>query len=113
MVGSRTGLHHLHKRKRIYQKYEKYPNKNKLKRVFDKFMFAVALVGPIMGLPQLIKVWTEKNTEGLSSISWSAFFLLSLFWVIYGFLHKDKPIIISSIAWTIIHMLIVIGIIIF
>ena len=112
-IGTRTGLHHLHKRKRISELYAPYPHPKRFYRFFDKFMFAVAIIGPILGLPQLVKIWINQSAAGLSLISWTAFTLVSICWVIYGFLHKTKQIIISSVAWVIIHLLIVIGIIIF
>ena len=64
------GLHHFYKRKRIYQKLEPYPHPNKWKRLMDKLIYAVGIFGPVMTIPQLTKIWLDKNAAGVSAISW-------------------------------------------
>lgn len=96
-------LHHLHKRKRIQVKDEPW------KRILDKLIYMVAFTGPIMTLPQIIKIWGEKSAAGVSVASWTTFSVLSVFWLIYGVVHKEKPIIISSTLWFILDTFIVVG----
>lgn len=109
MVGHILGLHHHSVRKRIFQKHEKYPNPNKWKRFMDKSIYVVALFGPIMTFPQLSKIWIGKSASGVSVISWSAYLITAVFWLIYGVMHKEKPIIITYIAWIILESFIVLG----
>ncbi len=90
------GLHHLHLRKRIHQKKEKYPSPDKWKRRFDKLIYVVGIVGPMMSLPQLLKIWVDRSAAGVSAISWGAFAVISLFWLCYGALHREKPIMVSA-----------------
>ena len=113
MVDHVKGMHHYHTRKRIHKKHESYPSKNKWKRIMDKVILGVAVAGPIMTIPQLLKIWVEKNATGVSVISWAAYLVLSVFWLIYGVMHKEKPIIFSSVLWIILQILIVIGILIY
>ena len=111
MVGTKAGMHHLYKlKKRQEQEYYEPDTQEKFHKIYDNFMFVAASVAPILGLPQLFKIWTEQSAVGLSLVSWSAFTVISSLWIIYGFLHKSKPIIISSIAWLVIHSFVVIGI---
>ena len=107
------GRHHLHKRKRIHLKHEKYPHPKKFKRVFDNVIFIVAILGPFMALPQLIKIWVNENAAGVSIISWGAFFVISIFWFAYGVLHRERPIIISSSIWATLQLFIVVGIVLY
>ena len=111
MVGTKAGMHHLYKLKKKHEQehYEPY-QADEFHKFYDNFMFVAASVAPILGLPQLFKIWTEQSAAGLSLFSWSAFTVISGLWIIYGILHKAKPIFISSIAWLIIHLLVVIGI---
>jgi uncharacterized protein with PQ loop repeat len=104
------GWHHFHKRKRIHEKHEPYPHPDKLKNMMDKMIYVVGIMGPIMAIPQLFMIWVEKNTLGVSPITWSAFLVIGIFWLSYGVVHKAKPIITTYIGWIIMDTLIVIGI---
>ena len=103
------GLHHLHKRKRIHQKHEEFPHPDKFKRFVDKSMIVIGILGPLFALPQVFKIWIQHNATGVSIITWLALAIIAAYWAMYGFLHKDKPIIITFILWVILDILIVIG----
>ena len=103
------GFHHLHKRKRIYQKHEPYPHPDKLKRYYDKFMFFIAFLCPLINLPQLFDIWLEKNASGVSFASWTGFSIISVVWLFYGILHRSKPIIVMNFFLVIIQSLIAFG----
>lgn len=106
------GLHHLHKRKRSKLKKQTCPD-NKLKRLMDKLIYVVAIFGPLVVLPQLFEIWINKRVEGVSIITWGGFLIASLFWVVYGLIHKEKPIILMNMLWTFIYLAIVMGILFF
>ena len=95
----RMGLHHFHIRKRIHKHHEPYQHPDRLKRSVDKMIYVVALVGPLFNLPQLLKVWLSQNATGVSAISWGAFMFVAAFWLMYGILHRSKPIIIANIFY--------------
>jgi len=79
----------------------------------DKFIYVIGVIGPIMTIPQVTNIWIEKNATGVSIISWTTYLLSAFFWVVYGIMHKDKPIIITYTAWIFLDLLIVIGIILY
>jgi uncharacterized protein with PQ loop repeat len=109
MTHYNTGHHQLHKRKRVYKKLEQYPHTDKWKRILDKSMFVIGLIGPFMMIPQILKVHIEKNASSIAISSWILFLFVALSWTIYGLSHKEKVIIISNIAWVISYILIIIG----
>jgi MtN3 and saliva related transmembrane protein len=113
MVDQTQGLHHFEKRKRQHQNLEPYPHPNTLKRFVDKTIIFVGVIGPIMTVPQILKIWVEKNAGSISLISFSTYIFVALFWVYYGILHKEKPIIITHGAWALMHFFIVIGTILY
>lgn len=43
-------------------------------------------------MPQLWDIWIVRNYAGVSLISWTGFFLGSIFWFGYGWLHEEMPI---------------------
>lgn len=113
MANTTRGLHHFHKRKRIHVKHEQYPHPNKWKRFLDKLIYVVGVVGPLMALPQLIKIWAYKNAAGVSALSWTAFGIIASIWLIYGLAHRAWPIVLNYAIWIFFDILIVIGIILY
>ena len=107
-----SGLHHLDKRKRIHQKHESYPHPNKWKRLIDRIVYIAAIIGPLFGLPQVIKIWVEKSTAGVSILTWAALIPYQAVWLLYGIIHKEKPIILVNILWIIIEAFVVAGMLI-
>ena len=108
-----SAIHHLHKRKRIHEKHEKYPHPNKWKNLLDKLIYIVAIIGPSTAIPQIVKIWVHKTAEGVSIVPWIAFFIGALFMMIYGVVHKERPLIIMYSSWIIAHITIITGIIIY
>ena len=104
-----NALHHLNKRKRIHLKKEKYPPKEKLKRLMENLIYIVAIAGPIISLAQVYEIWYFKNAAGVSLITWTGYFFGSFVWLAYGIIHKEKPLILNGILWIFVNGLIVIG----
>jgi uncharacterized protein with PQ loop repeat len=86
-------------------------NKNLFLKLFDDGVYLIGFFGIIVFLPQLTKVWLGKNVEGLSFTSWAGMTLGSIVWLIYGILHKQKPLIVVNIMVAFLQLAIVIGII--
>lgn len=101
--------HHLHTRKRIHEQHQPYPHPNPTIRFLDKFVFGIAFVMPLTALPQLYKVWFEGNAQGVSVLTWLLLAILSIPMIIYGSVHKEKPIILMYLLWFIVDSLVVIG----
>lgn len=110
MTAHTDGLHHFHARKRIHQLHEDYPHPNKAKRFMDKAIYVVGIIGPLMTIPQLAKIWIEKNASGVSAASWTAYTVCAIFWLIYGFMHREKPIIITYAVWLLLDAAIIVGV---
>jgi len=104
-----VGLHHYHKRKRIHQNLERYPHPDKWKRFLDRIIYPVGLIGIIFTIPQILKIWIGQDTAGISVFTWSTWAVLNLFWIAYGIVHKEKPIVFTYIGWLITNLLVVIG----
>ena len=109
MINQTKGLHHQNIRKRIYQKHEEYPSPIKFKRLYDRLIYVIVILAPITNIPQLIKVWVEKDASGVSSLSWFLFSGISITWLVYGILHKDRHILLMNAALIIIQILIAVG----
>lgn len=102
-------LHHAHRRKRIHQKHEPYPHPHKWKRFLDRIIYVVGVAGPIVTIPQITKIWIEKNATGVSLTAWTGYTIFAVIWLLYGIAHKEKPIIITYSAVIIANTFVTIG----
>lgn len=109
MVHILSVRHHLHIRKRIHQKHEKYPNPDRTKNIIDKLVYLAGFFGLAMTIPQITKIWIEQNASGISVISWGSYFVTGLVMIAYGVVHKEKPIIVTYLLWEVFHILIITG----
>lgn len=105
-----ASFHHLHKRKRIHLKEEKYPHSNKWIRFFDVVIYVVAVLGPLITLPQVLKIWEEQNASGVSLFSWVGYTCAASLWLVYGIIHKEKPIIFANLIGIIMNISVISGI---
>jgi len=108
-----NAIHHIHQRKRIYQKHEEYPHHNKWKRILDTLLIVFAGVFPVTNIPQLFRIYVEKNVSGLSLTSWILYPIFTIPWIIYGFMHKEKLIMFAYTANFFILLAIVFGIVMY
>lgn len=102
-------VHHVHKRKRVHHKLEKYPHKKKWVRVLDRLLLIVAVLGPLMSLPQIIRIYIGKNAVGVAPLSWLLYAVFDIPWIFYGVVHKEKPIVVGYTCWLVTNMLVVVG----
>ena len=85
----------------------------KWKRLMDKAIYVVILVSLSLTIPQITTVWIGRDVSGVSVITWTTYALTSAFWLTYGIMHKEKPIILSSIAWVVLYGLVAVGVLVF
>lgn len=102
-------IHHIQKRKRVYEKGEPFPHPVRWKRFIDKAVYVVGIFGLVMAVPQVLKIWVDKNAAGVSVFPWIGYLVMSIFWLIYGLAHKEKPLILIYEFWILITSLIIIG----
>ena len=106
-------IHHLHHRKRIYQKHEKFPSPNKWKRLLDIIVYIAGIFGPLMMFPQILKIYLSQDATSLSIITWIANLAGALLLFVYSISHKERPLIIMYTLWICVHATILIGIILY
>lgn len=98
------GKAHHHKTKDLI-------SSKKARVIVDKAVYFITALGIIMTIPQAVLIWGQQNASGVSLISWSTYLFMAFFWLIYGLVHKIKSIIFSNIAWIILEIFIIIGIV--
>ena len=94
--------HHAHKRTR------KQADKQ-LVLMLDRVVLLGAIVMPLAMTPQVIKIYTTQSASDLSLAAFLLLFFFTIPWVMYGFVHKEKPIIVMNIIWLFVHLSIIVG----
>lgn len=103
-------LHHLHTRKRFSGKtIHSYPAGTRTLRLLDKIVYAAGFIAILMMLPQLRLIFVEKDAGGLLPLTWITLALLNIPWIVYGFVHKERPIVIVYTLWIVVNILVFVG----
>ncbi len=108
-----VGFHHFHLRKFHKDLETKTKIQSSLVQIIDNLVYVGGITGIVFTIPQLTKIWIDQQVQGLSLVTWLGFWIATLFWLIYGVVHKARPIIFINLIYGIINTLIVIGILIF
>ena len=82
-------------------------------KVLEKLTLGAGIIGPLMTIPQIFDIYYRHNAAGVSVLSWMAFGILDIPFLLYGFAHKDKPIIVTYILWFIANMTVAIGVLLY
>ena len=87
--------------------------KKKRIAIVEKVSYIAVALGIIMTVPQIMTIWIEKKVDGVSIVTWVSYSLLTVFWIYYGVLHKEKPIIIGNVLGLLVNIAIVTGVLLF
>lgn len=110
MATEASGPHHFMRRK-IFG-IEAYPHPEKIKRWMDRLAYLVTILGPLLTIPQIIKIYYYQNAAGVSVISWATYLLCSVVWFHYGLLHRQKAIVLANGIYIFLNTFILYGAII-
>ena len=104
------GTHHRHLRTRIYKHLQQYPHPNALIRALDRLVFVAGLIGPIMTLPQIYTIYVLGDVTGVSALTWSAYAILDIPWIIYGLIHRESIIVFAYTLWLVVNGAVALGV---
>ena len=101
---------HIRRRKKGL---EPYPARTFWLRTLDTIVYTVGVLGPIFTIPQIIKIYAYHDASSISIVSWTAFALFNIPWIIYGFAHRERPIIITYTLWFLVNITVCAGAILY
>jgi uncharacterized protein with PQ loop repeat len=101
-----TRLHaHKHlKRHRTLTAQKKYKPK-----LVDRATYMAAIIEPVITIPQVMIIFRTQNASSISLMSWIGYEILTAIWVWYGFVHKDKLILLYQGLFLIVQGAVIIG----
>ena len=78
-------------------------------KLVDRLVYVAAIVEPLFSLPQAILVFRDRSAESISILSWIGFEVMTLVWLWYGYVHKEKTILVYQGLFFIIDGSILVG----
>ena len=88
-------------------------NKNGVDDRLDLITHICAVVLPFTTIDQLYIVYIKKQTEGVSSITWLLYGILTIPLLIYSIKRKEVPMIILNGLWVIIDFAVWFGVVLY
>jgi len=79
-------------------------------QVIDKWVLIIGIIAPFSTLPQIVQVLASHSTDGISLTTWALFTLFSAFWLLYGIVHEELPIIVTNSLWVVFEGALVVSI---
>jgi uncharacterized protein with PQ loop repeat len=107
------GLHHIVRQYRK-QDFISYLKASPWFKVFiDRAIYVIGIFSVCILVPQLVEIISSKSAEGVSLITWVGFFISSSFWLVYGLIHKEHPIVITNAGALLIDFMIIVSILMY
>ena len=78
----------------------------------EKLLRALSVVTMLMTVPQVWSVWVDRETGGVSVLTWLTYTFSAIVWFIYGLQKRDKTIYLACIGWIILDLAIVLGVLV-
>ena len=79
----------------------------------DIAVYIVSFMGMFVTLDQVRLVWFDHQTAGVSFVTWAFYTVSASVWCTYGYIHKDKVLIITNLLWILINGSVALGIAIY
>ncbi len=79
----------------------------------DEIFYFGAVLSPLLTCPQLFKIFYYKSAVGVSLLTWFSYLLGAICLLVYGIVHKQKPIIWMNLTILPVYLGIIIGIILY
>ena len=101
--------HRFHTRRRN----EPFPAHTMWLRALDIVVYIAGIVGPLATIPQVLQIYTTHNAAGVSFITWGAYALFDIPWIIYAFVHREPPLIVCYVLWFLFNSAVAIGVLLY
>ena len=102
------GFYHIHLRKRKAERLEPFPARSLWFRLLDRLVLVVGIIGPLITIPQILKIYVAQDASGISLVSWGMWALLDIPWILYGIAHREPPIIITYCLYCVLNTVVVV-----
>ncbi|HIA91948.1 TPA: hypothetical protein EYO12_02420 [Candidatus Saccharibacteria bacterium] len=85
----------------------------KEKKLLDKMSYPVNIIFPLLTIPQVIEIFTNKSAEGVSEVTWILYAVMSFLVLLWAIADNIRQLIISQSVWLIMYGLVIAGIFVY
>jgi uncharacterized protein with PQ loop repeat len=78
----------------------------------DKVLPVLSIFTMALTVPQVWSVWVDRQTAGVSLLSWGAYTLAACLWLVDGLRKKDKTIWVACIGWIALDAAVFVGVLV-
>lgn len=75
----------------------------------DRLIYFAAIVEPLFSIPQAYTIFSTRSAQSVSIPAWLGFEFMTLIWIWYGIVHRDRMILIYQGLFFIIDGSVVVG----
>lgn len=79
----------------------------------DALVYIVAIISMLCTLDQAWIIWVQHNAAGVSFLTWALYTVAAVAWLFYGFVHRERAIILTNFIWILINLSIVVGLVVY
>jgi len=97
----------------VLAKHKQNKNKRQKPALINSLIIPVAILQPLMTLPQIAAIFAHRSARDVSIFTWVAYNVASAFWLYYGIVHRERAIIMSQILWLIVQTAVIVGVLIY
>jgi uncharacterized protein with PQ loop repeat len=79
----------------------------------ERLLRAMSVFTMLMTLPQVFAIWSRREAQGVSLVSWATYLLAASLWLVYGVRKRDQTIYLACIGWILLDLAIVVGVVLY
>lgn len=80
--------------------------------ILDKILPVMSVFTMAMTVPQVWAVWVQGQTAGVSLLSWGAYLVAAVLWLLDGLRKRDATIWVACIGWVLLDAAVVVGVLV-
>jgi uncharacterized protein with PQ loop repeat len=80
--------------------------------ILDKVLPVMSVFTMAMTVPQVWAVWVQGQTAGVSLLSWAAYLISAVLWLVDGLRKHDATIWVACIGWVLLDAAVVVGVLV-
>jgi len=81
-------------------------------RMMNHLLAVMSFMTMVMTIPQVWVVWVDRQTAGVSLLSWSAYCVSAVFWFVHGLQQRDKNIYLACVGWIALDLAVIVGVLV-
>jgi uncharacterized protein with PQ loop repeat len=80
--------------------------------ILDRILPVMSVFTMAMTVPQVWGIWVQGQTAGVSLLSWLAYLIAAVLWLVDGLRKHDPTIWVACIGWVLLDAAVVVGVLV-